>query len=253
MFRAVSKDAKFSNFDPSKANGFDPQVMGKFNGADAAGSPGYVTASAKPAMKMQITITLTNATANPLSFELWYFLNSMLRVRNAQFAAFAAGNGGTGPNYLYIPQNSYEGIQSIIATDDGTVGFNQVGACVIRGLPANPSGTIQCKEIAYASLFEASAITPFIVSWMRYTVSVDAQIDELITWKQKSYSGGQTVNTINPRVYFDPNQQQSLVLDILTSFDVAIDRGIEVNVLNAQTAKMALFIIDWTTQALAGS
>lgn len=251
MFRAVSKDAKFSNFDPNKSNGFDPQVMGKYNGADSAGSPGYVTASAKPAMKMQITITLTNAAAIPLTFELWYFLNSMLRVRNSTFAGFADSGGGTGPNYLYIPQNSYEGLQAIIADTDGTVGFNQLGACIIRGLPANPVGTIQCKEIGYASLFEASAITPFIVSWMRYTVSVDAQFDELITWKQKSYSGGQSVNTINPRVYFDPNQQQPLVVDILTQFDVAIDRGLELNILNGQSAKLALFIIDWTAQALA--
>jgi hypothetical protein len=249
MFRAVQKSAKFSNWDPTKANGFDPQVMGKYNGADAAGSPGYVTSAAKPAMKMQITITLTNAAAQPMTFELWYFLNSMIRIRNAQFAAFAGGG------YTYTPQNSYQGIQQVAAGTDGTVGFDQVGACVIRGAgpvpgPADPVGTIQCKEIGYASLFEASAITPFIVSWMRYTVTSDSQIDELITWKQKSYSGGQSVNTINPRVYFDPNQQQPMVLDILTSFDVGIDRGLEVNVLDANTVKMALFIVDWTSQAL---
>jgi hypothetical protein len=250
MFRAVSKNAKFNNFDPSKANGFDPSVMNRYNGADSAGSPGYTTASAKPQMKMQITLTLTNATAVILTFELWYFLNSMMHKTNAAFAQAAAVQGGTGVNFLYVPQDSYEGMQAIIAATDGTVGWDQMGQAVIRGLPANPEGTIQCKEIGYRSLFYASSITPFIVSWLRYTVTSDAQIDELITWKQKSYSGGQTVNTINPRVYFDPNQQQALVLDILTSFDVGIDRGIEVNVLNGNTVKMALFITDWTNQTL---
>ena len=250
MFRAVQKNAKFNNFDPSKSNSFDPGVMSRYNGADSAGSSGYVTASAKPQMKMQITLTLTNAAAVVLSFELWYYLNSMMHTANATFAQAAAVQGGTGVNYDYIPQDSYEGIQAIIAATDGTVGWNQLGAAVIRGLPANPNGTIQCKEIGYRSLFNASAITPFIVSWMRYTVTSDSQIDELITWKQKSYSGGQTVNTINPRVYFDPNQQQAFVLDILTSFDVGIDRGLELNVLNGNTVKMALFITDWTNQTL---
>jgi hypothetical protein len=255
MFRSTTKSAKFSNYDPN-ASKFDPSVMSRYNGADAAGGPGYTTAGAQPGMKMQITLTLTNNAAVPLTFELWYYLNSMLRVRNATFAAFAASGGGTGVNYLYHVQDGYEGIQRVAAGTDGTVGFDDLGRCVIRGAgptpgPADPVAFVQCKEVGYASLFQASAITPFIVSWVRYTVTSDPQIDEIITWKQKSYSGGQSINTINPRVYFDPNQQQALTLDILTAFDVAIDRGLELNILAGNTVKMALFIQDWTNQALA--
>lgn len=250
MFKAYQK-AAFKSFDPNMGSSFDPTLMNKFNGADGntGGSPGTTTQGAKPGQKMQVNLTLENAAASALTFELWYYLNSMLRVLNP---AFVSGN------YKYIPQNSYEGIRALAAGTDGTVGANQIGDVVIRGLgptpgPADPVATISCNEIAYASFFEASSILPFIVSWFRYGVTTSAQIKNNITWKVKTFSGGILQNTISPNSYFDPNQFQDFTLDILTSFDISTDRGLELKVNAGETVTLALFIQYWTAQTLGGN
>lgn len=242
MFTAYQKAAQFETYDPNYSS-FDPRIM---NRADGAGASGYITQGAKPGQKMQITVSMNNATASTLTFELWYWLASMNRVRNANFA--------TG-NYQYIPQTSYQGISAIAAGTDGTVGFDQSGNCIIRGAgptpgPADPVGTISCKEIPYASFFEASAITPFIVSMMRMTVTTDPQFDEIVTWKTRTYAGGEQRNTISPRAYVVPEQNQDNIADITVSYDVGMDRGLEIPVLSGENVRLALFVSFWTNQQL---
>lgn len=244
MFKAYQK-AAFGTFDPRVGNNFDPTLLSKYNGADATtgSGAGYTTQGAKPGQKMQVNLTLTNGSAGLLTFELWYYLNSMIRVLNPNFVTGA---------YTYVPQNSYEGIKSIAAGTDGTVGFDENGDCVIRNAtPGNALGRISCDEIAYASFFEASATTPFVVAWFRYTVTSDAQIDKTFKWKVKTFSGGVKENTISPRSYFDPNQFQANTIDILTTFDVGIDRGLQVQLLAAESVRLALFIQFWTNQTLS--
>lgn len=242
MFIARQKPAG-SSFDP---NMWDPAIMKKYNSATGdspAAQSGQLVQGAKLGQKMQVNITLQNATAVTITFELWYYLNSMMRVLNPTFV--------TGV-YHYIPQNSYEGIVSIAAGTDATVGPNAVGDVVIRGtLPATPVATIKCDEIAYASFFEASAVTPFVVSWFRYgTSSTTNQFRNGIKWKSKSYSGGIKENIISPLAYQDPKNQQQLILDIYTTFDIGIDRGLETKVLAGEIVTFALFISFWTNQTL---
>jgi hypothetical protein len=246
MFIAHSKPPAGSYFDP---NTFDPGIMKKFNSADGngGGQSGQVTQAAKLGQKMQITVTVQNLGAVQLTAELWYYLNSMIRVKNLTYVSGVYG---------YIPQNSYEGIKAVAAGTDATVGFNALGECVIRGAgpvpgPATAVMTIRCKEIAYASLFEASAVTPFIVSWFRMQVTTDPQIDEAITHIKKSYSGGISENPINPRAYFDPKQQQPLTVDVLVTYDVGIDRGLRTVILPGENVRYALFVQFWTNQTLA--
>jgi len=232
-----SQNAAFQNFDPTMTNKFDPRING-FNGADEAGAS---VETAFPGQKMQVNIQLTNGAASTLTFELFNWLTSFTKVRNA---AYVSGN------YSYIPQDSYEGIQAIISDTDGTVGWNQNGECVIRGLPANPVATIGCTEAAYRSLFEASGITPFFVSYVRLTVATDAQINKALTWFQKTMAGGEKKNNISPRAYFRPNQFQDLTIDITTQFTVGIDSGLRMEVLNGQTVALAFFIEAWTNQSI---
>lgn len=232
-----------NNYDPN--NGYDPSVMHKFNNADGSqgGQPGSATQQAKPGQKMQINVKLNNNTAQVLTFELWNYLNSMLRVQNNTYAV---------GNYLYIPLDSWEGIKATAAGTDKTVGAAANGDVVIRGdgTVPDPVGTISCKEIAYASFFQASGITAFNVAWFRYTVTSDAQIDNIITWFQKSMAGGVKQNPISPRSYFDPNQFQAKTIDILTNFNIGIDKGLFLQLQTGETVTLALFIENWTLQTL---
>lgn len=243
--KSFSQKPAFSNFagngyDPRfTGNTYDPRFANSANGS--ADAPGTLTQGAKAGQKMQINLGLNNATAGTKVVELWYYLNSMTRVLNP---AYSTGN------YSYIPQTSYEGIKAIAAATNQTVGFDSVGNLIIRGLLADPVVTVSCKEIAYTSFFEASFVTPFYVAWFRQTVTTDPQFDESIDWIKKTFAGGQMSNPINPRAFFDPDQQQNLTVDVMSSFDIAADRGIRMNVLTGNNVRLALFIQEWTNQVI---
>lgn len=232
----------FSSWDPSLGgNNYDPGVG---NNASGGGQSGQTIMGSKPGQDMQISLTLNNASAGLLTFELFNYLQSFTRVQNLTYAI---------GNYLYIPLLTYEGIAAIIATTDGTVGFNKAGDLEIHGIPANPKGTIGCSESPYASLFAATSSIPFNIKFFRYTVTTDGQIDKPILYFQKSFSGGITQNPINPRSYFLPNQFQGKVLDVNVAFAIGQDSGFSVQLLAAEIVKMALFIDAWATQALVAS
>ena len=239
--RGFRAQTNFNNFDP---NNFDPMLAGKFNNASGNGAAGSSVQEARPGQKMQVNLTLTNNAAVDLTFELFSFLDSYTRRLKPEYVP------PTATQYAYKPLTSREGI--IAASTGGTVGFNQLGTLEIRGTNATPDpiGTIGCGEIAYASFFEASGITPFSVTGIRYTVTVDAQYDKVITYFTKSYSGGEKQNPISPRSFFRPNQFQPLTTDITASFDIGIDTGLRLVVLAGQTVKFALFINMWTNQTL---
>lgn len=233
----------FNSFDP---NNFDPMLAGKFNNATGDGADaGSSVASARPGQKMQVNLSLINNAAVELTFELFSFLDSYTRRLKQEYQ--------TG-NYLYIPLTSREGILATAGpgATGKTVGFNQLGTLEIRGddTVPNPIGTIGCGEIAYASFFEASGITPFSVTGIRYTVTTDNQIDNNIVYFSKSYSGGEKQNPISPRSFFRPNQFQPLTLDLTVAFDIGIDTGLRVKLLASEQVKFALFINMWTNQTL---
>lgn len=235
--------AAFDNFDPS-VNSFDPSVMNNATGDGS--SPASIVQPTKVGQKMQFNITLNNPTAQVLTFELFNYLNSFVRIQNATYAV---------ATYLYVPFLTYEGLTLFKAATDhgGTVGFDAVGNLEIRGDTslAQPSGTISCKEIGYSGLFEASGITPFTVDFLRFTCLTNLQIDEPITWFKKSYSGGVVQNVINPRAYFKPNQFQNFVIDITVSFNIGIDMGLSTILLAGENVRLAFFVTFYSKQQLS--
>lgn len=232
--------AAFDNFDPA-LNQFDPSVANNATGDQ----PGTTTTAAKVGQKMQFNVVLNNPTAQTLTFELFNYLNSYIRVLNTTYVK---------STYLYIPFLSYEGLFRFKQATDhgGTVGFNDLGNLEIRGdtAAADPTATISCKEIAYSGLFEASAVTPFKVDFLRFTCLTDPQIDENIVWFQKSYSGGVQQNPISPRAYFKPNQFQNFTIDITVSFTIGIDKGLRTDLLPSENVRLAFFVTMWTDQTL---
>lgn len=233
------KNSAFDGFDPDM---YDPRVANKFNGANGD-TPTYTTQEAKPGQKMQVNLTLANPTAADLTFELFNYLNSMVRVKNATYATGA---------FLYVPYLSFEGIVRYSGATDtgGVVGFDQLGNLQIFGANnAAAKGKVSCKEIAYASFFEASAILPFEVAYIRFTCNTSLQIDETIVWFKKTFSGGYEENQISPRAYFRPNQFQDNTIDITVSFPIGIDKGLRTIVLAGESVRLSLFIQLWGDQS----
>lgn len=236
-----SPNAAFDTFDPN-VNKFDPALANKWNGANG-GSAGTQTVAAQMGQKMQVNLTLNNPTNQTLSFELFYYLNTCLRTINASYAV---------GNYLYVPLLSLEGLTLHAGANGGVIGFDQTGTLQIQGNPAagDAAATIGCSEVSYAGFFEASAVLPFTVSFIRMTCMTDPQIDKTITYIKKSFSGGQITNPVSPRAYFKPTQFQSYTIDISVEFDIGIDTGLLTTLLAGENVRYALFIQIWTNQVL---
>lgn len=233
------KSLRTSNFDPTH---FDPNAAKGYNNAD--GDAGTTTAQAKPGMKMQVNVTMqNNAAGKDLTVELFNWMTSFTKVLNTTYV-----NG----NYKYIPLLTYEGIAANAAGHGGTVGFDQLGNLEIHGDDAVPDAlvTVGCGETPYSAFFEASAIIPFQVAFIRMTCTSDTQIDQQITWFQRTFSGAITTNKVSPRAYFKPNQFQNLTIDITAQFPVGIDAGIFTLVLRSQNLRHSYFINYWTTQQI---
>jgi hypothetical protein len=229
-----------NTYDPDH---FDPTARGSFNNVDGGSSPAaYGGVSAKPGQKMQVNAAMVNAALIPLNFELFNWMTSMIKILNPNYATGAYG---------YIPLLTYEGIAAV-AGADGTVGFDAAGNCEIRGNTGagNGKGTISCSTVPYRAFFEASAIIPFQVAYIRQTSLTDAQIDNQIVWFQKTFAGATTQNKISPRSYFKPNQFQPLTVDVTIGFPVGIDAGLNVIVNNGENLRYALFINYWTKQVI---
>lgn len=230
------------SYDPGMSN-FDPTISRKVNNADGSGAGAYTTNQAKPGQKMQINLTITNATAAQMTAELFQWLDSITKRLKAELVV---------GNYLMIPETSHEGLRRVVANTGGTVSWDQNGNLVYRGddSASNPLFTIGCSEVTYRSLFDAVSIIPFKVSFIRETVTTSGQIDNKITWFKQTIAGGVERNPVNPRAYFRPNQYQNLTIDIPVEFDITIDTGLQIPVKAGETVTLNLFIEFWTTQTL---
>lgn len=230
-----------NNFQPDS---FDPTQRGNFNNADgaAAGAAGTSVVAAKPGQKMTVSLSMKNNAAVTLNFELFNWMNSFTKILNPNYATGA---------YTYVPLLSYEGL-TIAAPFSGTIGFDDLGNVQIRGNEGagNGRGVIACSTTPYRAFFEASSIIPFNVTFIRMTFTSDPQIDQPLTWFQKTFAGAISQNQTNPRDYFKPQQFQDLIVDVTASFPVGIDAGVLVPVLPGENLRWSIFISYWTRQVI---
>ncbi len=232
--------AAFDTFDPSLGNKFDPSLGNNATGDAGAAS---VVTSAKVGQKMQFNVTLNNPAAVPLTLELFNYLNSYTRILNQTYVS------GT---YKYIPLLTFEGWTAHAGANGGTVGFSDNGDLQVRGdtAAADPSATIGCSEIGYSGLFEASGITPFAVSFIRFSCETSAQINKPLIWFRKTYSGGEETNNVVPKAYFKPTQFQNFIIDITVSMDFGIDKGLRTIVLAGESVVLSFFVYMWVDQVV---
>ena len=222
MFEKTKQQA-FANFPDNFAKIVNRSMKKRGNYNNAAGD-----------IKLQLNLTLNNATAADLTFELFSFLDSFTRRVKAEYVTGA---------FLYVPLLTHEGLVRAIADTGGTVGFDSDGNLDILGANnAAARAVISCDEISYSALFYASAVMRFNIAYIRMTVTTDPQIDKSITYFSKSFSGGIKEQRLSPRSYFRPNQFQTKTLDLSMSFPIEIDKGLKLVVIAGEVVKMSLFI-----------
>lgn len=241
MNNKINRAADFDTFDPDNFDAgntlsdmYDPDFI---DGA-STGNAGTKTVNARPGVKLQINLSITNSTAQTLKVELFSALDSITTRLKPELAVGA---------YAMIPATSLEGLAALIAapTGGGVAGFNAAGNLEIRGGAGDPKCIVGCGEYPYHSLFESSKTAPFYNSYTRYTVSTDAQIDNTITHFTKTFGGGIKENQISPRSFFKPNQYQNKTIDIYAAFVIDGESGLSIPVLAGEQLRLAFFVQRW--------
>lgn len=218
------EQAAFSNFDPALMDDYDPST-GDYQNAT-------------------LDIKVVNSSTTKLWVELFNYNDSFTRRKNTTYP--------TG-NYLYIPQDSQEGLEALILifggvtakvanTALGTVGFSANGDLVIRGDSDDAVCTVSCGQQSYRSLFESTSTMPMLITGARLSVTTDAQISNPIQWFKASPFGGKVENEINPRRYFKPEQQQSKIIDLPLELLINNNWGVRFQVEGSETITLHLDI-----------
>jgi hypothetical protein len=182
----------------------------------------------------QLDITVQNATTTGSSapftgtsqiVQLFNYINSVSMVNNAAISAF----------------NPFTAEDVAASNANSLIYFNRAGALVYQAVNGTTC-VVQCRQRAYKGLFESSSRTPFIIEKVRLTVSNDAQIDNEIFVDYQSFLNKVETNSINPRTYFNPYQNQAKIIDIPLKTLIDLERGLRLTVNAAETINIALFI-----------
>jgi hypothetical protein len=220
----MSKLFNFSNFDNSA---FDADA---FNGPTGAG----VSYS-------QVGIKATNTSSS--TTENAQFFNFLRLISEISDASLTSSVPGIYPNILLS-----SGTPDAIVTNSRTF-FNQAGSLLIN--ESSTAGVlIEGTTVPYLTLVKGSALLNFKVGKLRYSYTSDSQLDQEIIIFQRTIFGAYKENRISPRSYFDPNQQQSKVVDIPISFGINAEVGINIALLPSEVVTLNLFVEQQTAPAI---
>lgn len=190
----------------------------------------------------QVGVKATNNnTGASNTIELFNVLRPIWEVANASLTDALPGifsnitlTEGT-PNTIILATRAY---------------FEQDGDLVIGKSSGNGS-LIQGTTVPYVTLCKGIAAgLPFNVAKLRYSYTSDSQLDQEIIIFKRTIFGKYTENRISPRSYFDPNQQQSKVVDIPISFAVDAETGIQTTLLASEVVTFNFFVDAQTKPAI---
>ncbi len=216
------EQASLQNYDDA-ANDFDDETFSSFKG-----KPGGT-----PRVKRSASFDLSfvNASGEALYVELFNNLNSFLKKKRLDII--------TSATVTMIPQLTREGL---VAAGVGVVGIDSLGRLFLSGAASATALTVDCPQLSYASLLQASEQMPFTIKAIRMTVTTDAQIDNEIVHFTKSFLGSSSQNTISPRTSFRPDQFQGKIIDIPLDFRIDGQKGITYKVNAGETVKWNVLI-----------
>jgi hypothetical protein len=211
--------SRIFNLDNYDASAYDANM---YNGPTGAGNN-----------LSQVGIKCTNTSASTTNtVELFNYLRSISKLKNA---AVTTSVPGIFPNITLT-----EAAPNTIITATRTY-FDENGNLNINE-GSSDAVTVQGTTIPYSALFEGSATLPFRVTKLRYAYTSESQLDQEIIIFSRTLFGAYNENRISPRSYFDPNQQQSKVVDIPISFDINILTGIQIALLASEVVTLNMFV-----------
>lgn len=223
----------FTQEDTISTNQYDP------NYADAPSGGGTTQVfNAKAGQKMQINLTLNNPTAQRITFDLFNaFFNSVDILKPELVIG----------NYSRIPGLSFEGQAAYPNNIDI---YDQNGALMIRGNGGDPTATIGCSEYPYKSLVDTTKVLGFKIVVIRVSVATQAQFDNNIFYKLKTYAGVTMDNTINVRSYKRLINPAQLDIDVKAGVIVTGESGLYYTLETGERVQLGLYINKWAKPSI---
>jgi hypothetical protein len=232
--------AGYENFEGVTMDKYDPDMYDP-DYADAPGAGGRTTKvnNATPGQKLNINLTIDNATASKITVELFSALNNWMTSLKADLVVAA---------HTMIPALSTEGLGTVGV---GTVGYDQAGNAVVYGAAMAPSLTIGCGEYPYNSLVASTMILPFRNVFMRIAVETNAQLNNQVYHFTRTFAGGYQQNQVNVRSYKRPTQFQNLEVDVDAPFVIDAEKGLRYALEIGEVVQISMFINRWSKPALS--
>lgn len=210
-----------SQYDDT-ANTYDPEAQ-NFGGKQVRPT--------RQKQKANFDLVMVNASGETLTFELFNEMKSFVENRNTALV--------TSATVLYHPQTSFEGLA---LAGVGVVGYTELGLLRATGALAATALTVDCPQYTYRALVKSSARRPFRIVGIRMTVTTDTQIDQEIIHFTNNFLGAKSQNTLNPRTFFNPMQNQSKIVDIQCDFPIDDQKGLTYKLVAGETVKWNVLI-----------
>lgn len=102
--------------------------------------------------------------------------------------------------------------------------------------------TITGLTASFKALQERAKSQPFRINFARIRPLGEAQLANNITFDTQSVFGGSKQNSISPSTYVDPNQYQTLNVDVPLNFVVGDSTGLNWTINDSETIIVTLFI-----------
>lgn len=115
-------------------------------------------------------------------------------------------------------------------------------------LEFNPGGagtgkvTVTGLTESFKALQERAKSAPFRINFIRIRPTTEAQLAKPIEMEKRSVFGGSKTNSKSPATYVDPNQYQSLNVDVPLDYVVGDDAGLNWSINDGETITATLFI-----------
>jgi hypothetical protein len=273
----------FSSFSPNGFNSYDPEdsydpessydasMDYADRGSRAARRASRTGFSNVGTAQLDLVIT-TNSTTEAMRLELFnaqrsigYTNNSSLFISPAKtvssaYEADLAEQNATSPYSTTRAGHIYwcSGLETPTSDGVSTAGALRIyeGAGTSGAAAATKFVQIQCRQIPYKTLLEATKVSPFLVNKTRISVTgssalpastLNSQFDFDYTHITNTFLGAVRSNPISPRSYFNPQQFQQNVVDLPVSYLIDGEKGINYQILSASggsflTATVTLFI-----------
>lgn len=217
----------FTKEDTVSTNAYDPDF------ADKPGGNTTTVQQARPGQKMQINLTLNNPGNQKLIFDIFNAFNSSVDIFKPELVQ---------GNYSRTPGLSFEGQAAYPNNIDI---YDKNGNLMIRGNVGDAVATVGCSEYPYKSLVDTTKVLGFQIVVIRVSVATQAQFDNNIEYKLRTYAGVRLDNTINVRSYKRLINPAQLDIDVKAGVKITGESGLYYALEAGERVQLGLYINVW--------